>query len=58
MEINRQIKEALEREKEKKSRVKFHARCKAALPILDCLKNDLDSYAALLTSKELEILLK
>ena len=62
-EINRLHREATERkkakekekEKEKKSQVKYHARCKAALPILDCLGYDLESNVAL---KELEILLK
>ena len=54
-EINRLHKEDTKREKEKKSQVKYHARCKAALPILDCLGYDLESNVAL---KELEILLK
>jgi hypothetical protein len=38
--------------------MKYHARCKAALPILDCLGYDLESNVAQLTIKELEILLK
>jgi hypothetical protein len=33
--------EAPEREKDKKSRVEYHARCKAALLILNCLENEL-----------------
>ncbi len=57
-EINRPIKEATEREKEKRSRVEYHIRCKAALPILNCLENALESNVPRLTSKELEILLK
>ena len=57
-EINRLHKEAMDREKEKKSQVKYHARCKAALPILDCLGYVLERNVAQLTIKELEILLK
>ena len=38
--------------------MKYHARCKAALPILDHLGYDLESNVAQLTIKELEILLK
>jgi hypothetical protein len=51
VEINRQIKEATEREKEKKSQVEYHARCQVALPILDLLKNDLESNVARLTRR-------
>ena len=38
--------------------MKYHARCKAALPILDHLGYDLESNVAQLTIKESEILLK
>ncbi len=44
--------------KEKKSLVEYHARHNAALPILYCLENDLESNVAWLTSTELEIVLK
>jgi hypothetical protein len=40
-EINRGTHEAAEKEKEKKSRVEYHARHKAAPPIIDRLKNEL-----------------
>ncbi len=40
-EINRRKLEAAEREKEKKSRVEYHARREAALPIINRLQNDL-----------------
>jgi hypothetical protein len=53
-EINRGIEESTEREKVKKSQVEYHARRKATLPILNPLKNDLESNIAQLTSKELE----
>ena len=36
-EINRRKVEAVKREKEKKSRVEYHARREAALPIVNCL---------------------
>jgi hypothetical protein len=32
--VNRWIEEAMEREKEKKSRIKYHTRCDAPIPIL------------------------
>jgi hypothetical protein len=57
-EINRRTHEAAEKEKEKKSRVEYHARSEAALPIVDRLKNELESNVARLTSKELEVLLR
>jgi hypothetical protein len=56
-EINRRKAVAAEREKEKNSRVEYHARRKAALPILDCLEHELNNNVGRLTSKELEVLL-
>ena len=56
-EINRRKAKAAEREKEKKSWVEYHARRKAALPIVDRLKHELDNNVGRLTSKELEVLL-
>ena len=50
--------EVAEREKEKKSRVEYHARREAALPIVDRLENELDNNVGRLTSKELEVLLR
>jgi hypothetical protein len=44
-------------DKGKKSQVEYHCRCKAALPILDCLENELKTNVNQLTSKELEVLL-
>ena len=57
-EINRRKSEAAEREKEKKSRVEYHARREAALPIINRLQNDLGDDIGRLKSKELEILLR
>ena len=57
-EINRRKAEAAEREKEKKSRVEYHARREAALPIVDRLEHDLENDVGQLTSKELEVLLR
>jgi hypothetical protein len=57
-EINRRKAEAAEREKEKKSRVEYHARRKAALPIVDCLEHELDNDVEQLKSKESEVLLR
>jgi hypothetical protein len=54
--INRRKAEAAEREKEKKSQVEYHARRKAALPIVDRLEHELDNNIGRLTSKELEVL--
>ena len=48
--------EAAEREKEKKSWVKYHARHEATLPIVDRLEHELDNNVGRLTSKELEVL--
>ena len=56
-EIIRRKAEAAEREKEKKSRVEYHARREAALPIVDHLEHELDNNVGRLTSKELEVLL-
>ena len=58
VEINRRKAEAVERETEKKSRVEYHARRKAALPIVDHLKHELDNDFGRLMSKELEVLLQ
>ena len=41
-ELNRQTAEAVEREKDVKSRVEYYVRCKATLPIVNCLKNVLN----------------
>ncbi len=57
-EINRRKAEAAEREKDKKRWVEFHARRKAALPILIRLEHELENDVAQLTSKELEVLLR
>ena len=56
-EFNRQTAETAEREKDKKGWVDFHRRHEAALPILDCLENELENYVRRLTSKELKALL-
>ncbi len=57
-EINRWTAEAAEREKDKKGRVDYHRRREAALPILNCLVNELENNIGWLTSKELEALLR
>ncbi len=49
--------EVVEREKDRKWRVEYHARCEAALPVLDPLEKELENVAAQLTEKELEVLL-
>jgi hypothetical protein len=49
--------EVVEREKDRKPHLEYHARCKAALPILDRLENELENVVARLTGKELEVLL-
>ena len=46
------------REKDKKSRMEYHARRKATLPIVDRLKNELENNVGQLKSKELEVLLQ
>jgi hypothetical protein len=58
VELNRQRAEAAEREKDKKSRVEYHTRCEAALPIVDRLENELENNVGWLKSKELEVLLR
>jgi hypothetical protein len=55
--IQRKV-EAAEREKEKRSQVEYHVRCKAALPIINCLENELENNVWWLKSKELEVLLR
>jgi hypothetical protein len=49
--------EAVEREKDRKWYLEYHARRKAALPVLDHLENKLENVVARLTGKELEVLL-
>jgi hypothetical protein len=56
-EIVSQNAEAVEREKNRKRRLEYHARHEAALPILDRLENELENVVAQLTGKELEVLL-
>jgi hypothetical protein len=56
-ELNQRKAEATGREKDKKSRVEYHARREAALPIIDRLKNQLENDVGRLKSKELEVLL-
>ncbi len=56
-ELNQRKAEATGREKDKKSRVEYHARREAALPIVDHLKNELENDVGRLKSKELEVLL-
>ena len=50
--------ESVESEKYKKRHVEYHARRKSALLVLDCFKNKLENAILLLTSKELEVLLR
>jgi len=57
-ELNQQKAEATGREKDKKSRVEYHARREAALPIVDRLKNELENDVGRLKSKELGVLLR
>jgi hypothetical protein len=58
VELNWRRAEAAEREKDKKSWVEYHARCKAALLIVDRLENELENNIWRLKSKELEVLLR
>jgi hypothetical protein len=58
VELNRWRAEAAERERDKKSRVEYHARREAALLIIDCLENELENNVGRLKSKELEALLR
>jgi hypothetical protein len=53
VKLNRRKAEATEREKDKKSWVEYHARHKAALPIVDRLKTELENNVGRLKSKEL-----
>jgi hypothetical protein len=57
-EINRRTAEAAEMKNGKKSRAEYHLRRKAALPILECLVNELENNVGRQTSKELEMLLQ
>jgi hypothetical protein len=56
-EIVSQNAEAVEREKDRKRRLEYHARREAVLPVLDRLENELENVVAWLTGKELEVLL-
>ena len=56
-EINRQTEKAAEMENGKHSRVEYHLRRKAALPILEHVVNELEKNVGWQTSKELETLL-
>jgi hypothetical protein len=58
VELNWRRVEAAEREKDKKSRVEYHARRKAALLIIDRLENELENDVGQLKSKELKVLLR
>ena len=57
-ELNQRKAEATGREKDKKSRVEYHARREAALPIVDRLENELENDVGRLKSKELEVLIR
>ncbi len=56
-EIMSQNAEAVEREKDRKRHLEYHARHEATLPVLDRLENELENVVAQLTGKELEVLL-
>jgi len=56
--ISSQKVEFKEEEKDKKRRVEYLVRHEAALPILDCPKNELENAVARFTSKKLEVLLQ
>ncbi len=58
VELNWRKAEGAEREKDKKSWVEYHLRHKAALPIIDGLKTELENNVGQLKSKELEVLLR
>jgi hypothetical protein len=49
--------EAVEREKDRYRHLEYHARRKAALPVLDRLENELENDVGRLTGKELEVFL-
>ena len=57
-ELNQWKAEATRKERDKKSRVEYHARHEAALPIVDRIKNELENDVGRLKSKELEVLLR
>ncbi len=57
VEINRRTAEVAEMENGKQSWVEYHLRCKAALPILERLVNELEKNVGQQTSKELDMLL-
>ncbi len=57
VELNWQRAKAMEKEKDKKSWVEYHARREAALLIVDRLENELENNVRQLKSKELEVLL-
>ncbi len=44
--------EAVEREKDRKRHLEYHARREATLPILDLLENELENVVAWLTGKK------
>jgi hypothetical protein len=56
-EIVSQNVEVVEREKDRKQHLEYHARHEATLPILDRLANELENVVSWLTRKELEVLL-
>jgi hypothetical protein len=56
-EIVSQNAETVDREKDRKRCLEYHARHEAALPVLDHLENELENVIARLTGKELEVLL-
>ncbi len=56
-EIDWQTEEVTEMENDKHSRVEYYLRCKALLPILERLVNELEKNVGWQTSKELEALL-
>ncbi len=57
-EIYRRTEVAVERNKDKKYQVEYHARQGAALPIVDRLENKLENNVVWLTNKEVEVLLQ
>ncbi len=57
VELNRRTVKAMEREKDKKRPVEYHATHEAVLPIVDRLKNELENNVRRLKSKELDVLL-
>ncbi len=57
-EMGNREREIAEMEKGKKVLIKFHARCDAALVVLDRLDHKLDGNVERLTNKDLEVLLR